>query len=69
MAEDVRVRTARFLQCIGENCEAAIIKSTGRQVTFLIGSLGEPNYHDVIPGEDGQRESRRGSEGVADNVS
>ncbi len=65
--EDVRVPTARLLQSIREDEQPRVIQRTRRQVTLLVCSLGETDYHAVIPGEDSGGDGD-GTEWVAEDA-
>jgi pilus assembly protein Flp/PilA len=67
MTENVRVRTSRLLQSIRQDREPPVVQSGRRQVTFLVGDLGEADHSSVIPGEDGGGEGD-GAERVAEDV-
>src|SRR5262245_51401842 len=67
MTENVRVRAACLFQSISEDREPAGVQCAGGQMPLLIGDLSEPNYHRVVPGEDGGRDGDR-AEGIAEDV-
>ncbi|HEY7313190.1 MAG TPA: hypothetical protein VH643_27830 [Gemmataceae bacterium] len=50
MAENVRVCTASLFKCIREDREAAVVQRAGRQVSFVVGGLGETDNGSVVPG-------------------
>jgi hypothetical protein len=51
VAENVRVCATCLLQSIRENREPSVVQRAFRQVTLLVGSLGEAYYRGVLPGE------------------
>jgi hypothetical protein len=67
MTEYLLARPARFLQCIRENREPAVVESSFWQMPFFVGGLGETDHLSIIPGEDGGVEGD-GAEGVAKDV-
>jgi hypothetical protein len=56
MAEYLRVRTDRLLQCICEDREMTVVQCTSRQVSLLLGGLGETDDGAVVTGQDGGRD-------------
>jgi hypothetical protein len=67
MTENVRVRAARLFQSIGEDREPTVVQCTSRQVSLLVGGLGEADDGAVAPGEDDGRDGD-GAEGVAEDA-
>jgi hypothetical protein len=49
MAEHVRVRAARLLQSIREDREPPAVQRARRQMTLLVGGLGETDHSGVVP--------------------
>jgi hypothetical protein len=68
MTKNVRVCTASLLQSIRQDREPPCVQRARRQVSLVVGRLGEPGHELVVPGENNGREGRRRAEGVADNA-
>jgi hypothetical protein len=64
MTENVRVRTPCLLKGIREDREPSVVQRARRQVSLVVGGMGETDYGRVMPGEDGGKEWRRRAKGV-----
>jgi hypothetical protein len=53
MTEHIRVRATGLLKCIRQDSEPSTVQSARRQVSLVVGGLGEPNSCGVVLGEDG----------------
>jgi hypothetical protein len=67
--KDVCVVTPGLLKSIGEDRESPVVQRAFREMTLVVGGLGETDDGAVVPGEDDGKEWRRRANGVADDVS
>jgi hypothetical protein len=49
MTENVRVRVASLFQSIREDRESPVIQRARRQVSLVVGGLGEADHQGVVP--------------------